>query len=106
MNEDGLKELRIEMKGKTKNQIHQMILDKQRDSYDELVKHNILINQSGDIYNISFSGPVMGISFVLNGSIEVSEGYITVKYEHNMESTFVDNAIERLAKKELEKRMN
>jgi hypothetical protein len=103
MKEDGLKELRVEMAGKTKNEIHQMILDKQRENYDELVKHNILVNQSGDIYNISFSGPIMGISFILNATIEVSEGYIIAKYDHNMESTFVDNAIERLVKKNLKR---
>lgn len=101
-----MKELRIELQGKTKNEIHQKILDKQRESYDEIVRNNILVNQSGDKYNISFNGPVMGLNFVLSGSIEVFDGYIIVLYEHNMENSFVDNAIEMLAKKELEKRMN
>jgi len=83
-----------------------MILDKQRESYDEIVKHNIQISQSGDKYIISFNGPVMGISFILSGTIEVFDGYIMLSYEHNMESSFVDNAIEMLAKRELEKRVN
>ena len=101
-----MKELRIELQGKTKNEIHQKILDKQRESYDEIVKHNIQVSQSDDKYNISFNGPVMGFNFVLNGSIQVFDGYLIVNYEHNMESSFVDNAIEMLAKKELEKRVN
>jgi len=101
-----MKELRISLQGKTKNEIHQMILDKQRDSYDEIVKHNIQISQSGDQYNIRFNGLVMGINFVLNSSVVVYDEYMIINYEHNMENTFVDDAIERLAKKELEKRIN
>jgi len=90
----------------TKNEIHQRILDKQRESYDDIIKHNILVNNSGDKYSVSFNGPIMGFNFVLNGSVEVFDGYILVNYEHNMENSFVDNAIEMLAKRELEKRIN
>lgn len=103
---ENLKELKIELHGKTKNEIHQFIQDKQREAYDDIVKHNIQITNTGDKYNISFSGPVMGFNFVLNGSVIVYDGYVTVDYEHNLENSFIDNAIEMLAKRELEKRIN
>jgi len=101
-----LKELKIELRGKTKNEIHQFILEKQREAYYDIVKHNIQISGNGDKYDLSFSGPVMGFNFVLKGSVNVFDGYVIVVYEHNLENSFIDNAIEMLAKRELEKRIN
>lgn len=88
-----MKEFTIKLPGNPKAELHLKLKKIIGEYNSEIMKNNVKIIQSNDVYNIHADKNVMFVNYYVNAEVVVFDNYLQVKYDTNAPDLAAKNTI-------------